>query len=301
MFMLEQRPFISIIIPHFNDSERLACCLHALENQTYPTERYEIIVVDNGSDEPPLSVISQHPHSQLVVETKPGSYAARNKGLTMAKGEVIAFTDSDCLPQVDWLEKGENALLHHDNIGVVAGQVNLFAADPNAPTVAEIYEQLSAFPIENFVKFWHFGVTANLFTRRKLIEAVGEFNSTLKSGGDLEWGRRVYAAGYEIFYGADVIVNHPALNNTKAIYSKKRRVHGGYHDLLVEQKKPYHYLWRDFPKDILPPVRRSREFLSNSQFSLSTRLQLVKIEWVCNYSVVFERLRLLCGGRSKRV
>jgi glycosyltransferase involved in cell wall biosynthesis len=299
--MTEQAPFISVIVPHFNDSDRLAKCLSRLENQTYPTERYEIVVVDNGSDVIPESVVAQSLHSQLVVEKKPGSYIARNKGLSIAKGEIIAFTDADCLPHLDWLEKGKNALLQQDNIGLVAGQVAIFAADPEAPTAPEIYEQLYAFPIKNFVEFWHFGVTANLFARRQTIDEVGPFNDDLKSGGDLEWGQRVHAAGYEICYGEDVIIEHPAFNNVKAIYSKKRRVHGGYHDLLVQQNRPYSYLWQDFLKDVLPPVRRSGELLTNGQYSFLTRLQLVKIEWGCNYAVVYERLRLLFGGRSIRV
>ena len=298
--MIKQRPFISIIIPHYNDSERLACCLRELENQTYPTDCYEIIVVDNGSDVMPQSVVSQFPHSHLVVEAKPSSYAARNKGLSVAKGEIIAFTDADCLPRSNWLEKGANALMQHDNIGLVSGQVNLFPADPNVPTVAEIYEQIFGFPIENYVKNLHFGVTANLFTRRKIIDEVGELNNALKSGGDFEWGWRVYGAGHENFYGEDVVVDHPARNDVWAIYSKKRRVQGGLHDLSVQHNPLYNYLWENLAKDILPPLRRSRKLLSKSQFSLSTRLQLVMLEWVCNYVIVFETLRLLLGGGSVR-
>lgn len=301
IFMIAQSPFISIIIPHFNDPERLRLCLQQLENQTYPTDCYEIIVVDNGSEILPEAVVAESPHSRLLVETKSGSYIARNKGISAARGDIIAFTDADCLPQLDWLEKGKSALLQSSKIGLVAGQVDVFALNPESPTAVEIYEQLYAFPIENFVKYWHFGVTANLFTRMETIKKVGEFNGELKSGGDLEWGQRVYAAGYEVYYGKDVIINHPALRNAQAVYLKKRRVHGGYHDLLVQQNAPYKYLWHDFPKDMMPPVRKSRELLSKSQFSLATRLQLVRIEWGSNYSVVLERLRLLFGGQSLRL
>lgn len=299
--MIAYSPFISIIIPHYNDPDRLARCLQQLENQTYPADRYEVIVIDNGSEVLPESVVARFPHAQLLIERKSGSYIARNKGISVAKGEIVAFTDADCLPQLDWLENGTNALLQNNKIGLVAGEVDIFAVAPDSQTAVEIYEQLYAFPIESFVKFWHFGVTANLFTRMETIEKIGMFNGELKSGGDLEWGQRVYAAGYEVVYGKDVIIKHPALKNAQAIYLKKRRVHGGYHDLLVQQNTPYKYLWQDFPKDLIPPLRRSKELLAKNQFSLRTRFQLVKIEWGCNYSVVFERLRLLFGGRSMRL
>jgi len=97
-------PFISAIIPVYNDSIRLRTCLQALEEQTYPKGAYEVIVVDNGSDESIEPIVAEFNQAKASYEPHPQSYAARNKGLSLARGGVIAFTDSDCIPAPDWIE-----------------------------------------------------------------------------------------------------------------------------------------------------------------------------------------------------
>jgi len=97
-------PFVSVIIPVYNDPERLKTCLQALEEQTYPQSSYEVIVVDNGSDESIEPIVTEFNQAKAGYEPHPGSYAARNKGLSLARGEVIAFTDADCIPALDWIE-----------------------------------------------------------------------------------------------------------------------------------------------------------------------------------------------------
>ena len=87
-------PKVSVIIPVFNDKQRLEKCLEALENQTYPKDCYQIVVVDNASTVDLKSTVMQFQQARLYYEEKPGSYAARNKGLSVATGEIIAFTDS---------------------------------------------------------------------------------------------------------------------------------------------------------------------------------------------------------------
>jgi glycosyltransferase involved in cell wall biosynthesis len=66
--------------------------------QSYPKSLYEIIFVDNGSVENIEVLVSQFPQTSFTNEPKPGSYAARNKRISIARGEIIAFTDSDCVP-----------------------------------------------------------------------------------------------------------------------------------------------------------------------------------------------------------
>ena len=97
-------PFVSVVIPVYNDSVRLKTCLQALEAQTYPKEVYEVIVVDNGSDESIEPVVAEFPQARASYETHPGSYAARNKGVSISRGEVLAFTDLDDILAPDWIE-----------------------------------------------------------------------------------------------------------------------------------------------------------------------------------------------------
>lgn len=108
-FLMNNPPklFVSVIIPVLNDSERLKLCLEALEHQTYPKKLYEVIVVDNGSDQSIGSVVSKFTQATATAESHPGSYVARNKGILIAQGDIIAFTDADCIPALDWIEKGQ--------------------------------------------------------------------------------------------------------------------------------------------------------------------------------------------------
>jgi len=135
-------PFISVIIPTYHDWERLKLCLAALREQTYPQDRFEVLVVNNDPQDP-VPEMELPNNFQVLSESKPGSYAARNKGISVAKGEILAFTDSDCIPYEDWLEKAVERLL--DGAQRVAGHVELFFKSEKL-TPAEIFEKAFAFP-----------------------------------------------------------------------------------------------------------------------------------------------------------
>lgn len=136
--MIPVLPFVSVIIPVLDDPVRLALCLQALEDQTYAADRYEVIVVDNGSVSDLAPVVVAFAHAQLAVEPRRGSYAARNMGIGLARGEVLAFTDSDCIPQPDWLEAGVARLMGAAGCGLVGGRVAIFARDERRPSAAEL-------------------------------------------------------------------------------------------------------------------------------------------------------------------
>jgi glycosyltransferase involved in cell wall biosynthesis len=221
------KPFVSVIIPVLNDGERLRRCLAALEGQTYPADGFEVIVVDNGSKEDPSAIVAEFPHARLVREAKPSSYAARNSGLAIAKGEVIAFTDSDCLPLKWWIEAGVTALVGTADCGMVGGAVEVFCRDESRPSAIELFERITAFPQERYLAEYHYAVTANMFTYRRVMDRVGTFDDRLKSSGDNEWGNRVYRAGLKQVYSANAKVMHPARRTFGEIRRKMvRLVHG---------------------------------------------------------------------------
>ncbi|MEM6423936.1 MAG: glycosyltransferase family A protein, partial [Cyanobacteria bacterium P01_H01_bin.119] len=141
-------PLVSVIIPVYNDAEHLALCLAALAQQTYKRSRTEIIVIDNGSDDPALTqtVVQPYDNVALAIEPTPGSYAARNRGLALAQGEVIAFTDADCIPDRNWLAEGVRLLAETPNCGLVGGNIKLFFQNPARPTMVELYESVRALP-----------------------------------------------------------------------------------------------------------------------------------------------------------
>jgi len=187
--------FVSVIIPCLNDYNRLKKCLGILEKQTYPADAYEVIVVDNGASFSPDPGLLEFPHTKVIHEPRSGSYAARNYGIKRAKGEVFAFTDADCIPSSNWLENGVGKLLEKDNCGLVGGSIQVFFENDSHPTLAERFDKLTTFQQKQNIEKSHFSVTANLFTKKKVVEQVGMFDSDLKSGGDVEWGNRVYQKG----------------------------------------------------------------------------------------------------------
>ncbi|RYZ78163.1 MAG: glycosyltransferase family 2 protein, partial [Proteobacteria bacterium] len=227
------QPFVSVIIPAYNAHNILPACLRKLKEQSYLSSRYEVIVVDNGSSLSLAPIVEAFEGVIYLVETKTGSYAARNLGIQHARGEILAFTDSDCLPSPNWIENGVAQLLNEPDAGLIGGHIQLSFKNPDAPTVMELCDYLSfgGFPQRNYVERCRFGATANVFTTREVIAKVGDFNVSQLSGGDLQWGNRVAEAGYKLIYGADASVTHPARNRFSELVKKARRLQGGAHDV----------------------------------------------------------------------
>jgi glycosyltransferase involved in cell wall biosynthesis len=277
----------------WNDAERLRGCLRALETQTYPGHLYEVIVVDNDSTDSLAHAVAPYARARVIHEGSPGSYAARNTGLTHARGEVIAFTDADCIPAHDWLERGVAHLTRGEGCAVVAGRIEIFPRSSEQPNPVEQYEALVALAQREFVRRYRFGATANLFTFREVFARVGPFLAEVKSGGDLEWGRRAVDCGYELEYADNVCVQHPARASLAQLYSKIVRVTGGLHDLKRLKGRAYLEFDRSLPLDFLPPVKAIAAVLREP--SLRRRRDRVKVCAVVlfvRYVQAFEKLRL---------
>jgi glycosyltransferase involved in cell wall biosynthesis len=223
-------PFVSVVVPTYNDARRLRTCLQALEQQTYPRSRYEVIVVDNGSDQPVELVVAAFPQARLAFEPRRGSYAARNRGITLARGTVIAFTDSDCIPVPEWLAQGVRALLDAPGRGLVGGRIEQVCARPDRPTLVDRYAMLMTRRQRHHVEVDHFGETANVFTSTEVLERVGPFDAGLKARGDVVWGRRVHAAGYQVIYSELACVRHPT-PSLRELCTKVIRQTGGTYDV----------------------------------------------------------------------
>ncbi len=294
--MSEDRPFVSVIIPVYNDAERLALCLEALAAQTYPPDRFEVIVVDNGSPEMPEAAVSRFPNARLLVEPQPGSYAARNLGLAHARGDCLAFTDSDCIPAATWLERGVAALHAQSNTGLVGGRIELFPADPAHPTPAELYELLNVFRVETMVERFYFSPTANLFTFRHVFDRVGPFNAALPSAGDSDWGQRVHAAGYRLVYAEDVVVRHPARGSTEELRLKAARVAVGMdlkRRLRGETTLRHHLAF--YLEDFVPPLRTLKRIATAKDLSFRQKLQVVLVLVQVRRARLDAKLRHLLG------
>ncbi|MHB0776589.1 glycosyltransferase family 2 protein [Halomonas sp. WWR20] len=233
--------FVSVVIPTYHDWDRLKLCLNALARQTYPENKFEIIVVNNDPEDAPPELLEK---CLLINEHKPGSYAARNTGIGLAKGDVIAFTDSDCIPDKDWLARAI-AQLKESNVERVAGHVEIFFSNEKA-NATELYEKVVAFDQKNNVRNG-VSVTANLIVYRREFFNIGFFNENLMSGGDFEWNHKATQAGLSIAYGEKCIVLHPARSSLRELKRKIKRVTCS---TVAYNKRPKFFLLRAFA----PPI-----------------------------------------------
>ncbi|MEZ5923206.1 MAG: glycosyltransferase [Hyphomicrobiaceae bacterium] len=210
---------ISVIIPHLDDLDRLKSCVAALEQQSLPRERFEIIVADNGSKMDLGKLQSEVPMARIVRVAEPGAGPARNGGVAVSRHRILAFTDSDCVPDRCWLEAGLCALEQADLVG---GTVTVSVPDPSHPTAAEAFEVVFAFDNRRYVEEKAFSVTANLFTTRGVFDAVGGFRTRVSE--DLDWCWRARAMGYRIAYAEHARVSHPARRSWAELRRKWRRL-----------------------------------------------------------------------------
>ena len=293
------KPFVSVIIPVYNDLERLKMCLEALEKQTYPRKLYEVIVVNNNPSEGIEPHIVHFNKVRVICESRRGSYAARNRGTMSAKGAVIAFTDSDCIPFKDWVEKGVKNILSQQNIGLVAGKVKIIVSDPENPTAIELYEKIAAFPQKFYIEKHKYGATANVFTFKNIIEKVGYFNDTLLSSGDFEWGNRVFAAGYKQIFADDTCVLHPARKTFSQRFKKKIRIIRGRYELGVLD-----FSFKLFTKRLVLPVTKAKEIMFKNKYNKNLKGKKQKFKLVLAfffefYVSAFGSLVITLVGRKK--
>lgn len=208
-------PMVSVIIPTFNRAITLADTLAGLIAQDYPADRLEVIVVDNDSTDATERVVQTAaaaapiPIAYYRKENR-GPAAARNYGIARSGGELLAFTDSDCIAGRDWLRRAVGHMA--PNVGLVAGPVRPFVNPRRIPSF--FYHQTDhSRPNELYV-------TANILYRRSALERVGGFDEQFGAyawgapigGEDTDLGWRVRQAGYRAVWAGDAPVDHEASN-----------------------------------------------------------------------------------------
>lgn len=106
-----------MIVPAYNAADSISACLENLSHQSYPKDAYEIIVIDDGSTDRTADQV-QNFNVTYRHQVNQGPAAARNNGVRKAQGEIILFTDSDCVPDLDWIEKMVTPFQDPDVAGV---------------------------------------------------------------------------------------------------------------------------------------------------------------------------------------
>ncbi len=199
----------SVVVPTHNRYTLLRQCLRALHEQTYPP--HEIIVVDDAStDETPDALPREFPNVRYVrLPTQQGPSVARNTGIRMAEGDVIAFTDDDCRVPPDWLAQLANAFLAHPDAAGVGGyqeapddvlRTNIFAQVERIKR-SRRWKGREKTPQKGGFEVPGFG-TNNAAYRREVLLTIGGFDETFTyaAGEDTDLRWRICEAGYTLVY-----------------------------------------------------------------------------------------------------
>ena len=200
-------PLISVIIPVRNAQHSIGLLLDSVARLDYPSSQIEVIIVDNGSNDDTRGVVARYPVVLLEETAIRSSYAARNRGVARASGEILAFTDADCLVTPGWIREGIR-LIQDGSADLVGGRVEFFlsAGQP----AAEIFDAASHMHSEELVAAQKGAATANLFIRADVARRVGPFPDTVRSGGDMIWTKSAVRMGFRLAYAEDAVVRHPA-------------------------------------------------------------------------------------------
>lgn len=289
------RPRVSVIVPTYRDWDRLGLLLASLERQDCPAETFEVIVVNNDPDEAPPTGLVLPPNARMLTEARKGSYAARNAGLSAARGEIVLFTDSDCVADPGWVREGAAFLDAHPEAGRFGGRIGI--APSPAPTVADVYEAAFAFPQERYVAAgW--APTANMGTWARVLDTVGPFDDAHYSGGDKEWGLRAEAAGFGIGYADRAAVTHPP-RTAGEILRKRRRIAGAMLNRDIAAKGRLRlvpgWIFKTL-KRLLPPTRQIGQLARVKGFSAPLKIATYFFIWWVRLDIEMARGRVLLFG-----
>lgn len=265
---------LSVVVPVYEDPAGIERTLRSLTRQTLPASAYEVIVVDNGSTDETRGVVEEvvatHPDlvSLVIEEEVRGSYAARNTGIEHATGEILAFIDADMTVARAWAASVRSVMAEHSYVGF---DVELTASTPTSVVAA--YNRQTQFPVERYLTEEEFAPTCCLAVRRAVIETVGTFDERLVSSGDVEFGKRVAAAGFELHFEPSVTMYHPA-RSARELLSKYVRLGRGFQ----QRQRLYPEKFDQTPplntRNLLPTLSPSRLRASARQVTTKSDVSL---------------------------
>jgi glycosyltransferase involved in cell wall biosynthesis len=197
---------ISVIIPSFNSENTIKKCLDSLLNQSYDGG-YEIVLVDSSVDRTPQIVSLRYPSVKLIhlgEKTDPGT--ARNIGIGEAKGDLIAFIDSDCMAEHDWLERIDSA--HKSSYSVVGGVVNNGNGGDDLVGWAGYISEFREFLPEQPKRELSHIPTCNISYKRKVFREFGLFQGEYYPQEDLVYNYNLWKNGERILLDPAIQVHH---------------------------------------------------------------------------------------------
>lgn len=197
---------VSVIVPAYNSERMINDALTALEAQTYRGP-IEVIVADDGSTDSTVKVVQKHPRVKYLYQANAGPASARNLGARSSSGEIILFTDSDCRPESEWIEKMICGFSSKD-VAVVAGSYGI--VNPGSWLARVIHYEIKYRHNVLMPEFPRAFGSYNFAIRRSVFEKVGGFNTDYRraSGEDNDLSYKVLKGGGRIRFLRDVLVGH---------------------------------------------------------------------------------------------
>lgn len=211
---------LSIIIPVYNNLKGLQQTVADIRKSEMEL-MYEIIVCNDGANRQISDWLADSGLKEVAIEHRKGSYFARNRGIEVAKSEVLLFVDADTIVQPGWFELVAEKWERNDYL---AFDINLKIK----PTDSWL-KQYSAFSEFQCHSYWsknHFGPTAFLMVKKRIFTETGLFDESLASGGDLELGNRCWHAGFKMTFIENSHIYHLP-RSLWAKYKKQVRVYQG--------------------------------------------------------------------------
>jgi glycosyltransferase involved in cell wall biosynthesis len=233
---LPRYPRVSVVVCAYNGERTMDACLASLEKLTYPD--YEVIVVNDGSTDRTLAISESYSYCRIISQENKGLSVARNVGAEAASGEIVAYTDSDCVADPDWLnylvgtmETKGFAACGGPNFSPTETSLvpEAVAVSPGAPCHVLLDDEIA----EHIAG-------CNMAFRRDVLLGIGGFDPIYRAAGDdvdICW--RLQDAGYQIGYSAAGFVWHFRRNTVKAYIGQQKGY--GKAEALVYGKHPQRF------------------------------------------------------------
>jgi glycosyltransferase involved in cell wall biosynthesis len=241
--MNDEKPFTSIIIPTFNRSNILPKAIDSIHRQTYT--HYEIIVVDDGSTDNTKKIITKYPEIKYIYQDNHGASSARNTGIQHAKGDFIAFLDSDDYWLPNKLELQVKIFLKNPLLWMVAGakvknkdrKLNDSFSNPN------LTYDTKKITFLNLIEYNCIN-TPSVLVRRDIFEMTGLFDTNLKTGEDWDLWLRIACFGPVAFIKTPLVIinkiNQSLSSDRYEIYNNNLKVFDKWNP-LKNSKSPLTY------------------------------------------------------------
>ena len=239
-------PNYSVIIPTFNRCQSLIKALNSTINQTIPASNYEILVVDDGSADDTSEVVSEfqkkHPNVKYFYQQNGGPAKARNKGIKESKGEIIFFTDDDCVVPPNWMETLLDGFERYPGVAGVGGwyqPANKSLADKYFQRYLDYFDRQNNIGMmdteikSNIFGYNLAGNTANMAYKKSVLEEVSGFDEKLYFVGGVDWElkKNIQNRGYYLLY-VPFMVNHFKNFNARTFIKKFFNRGRGYHYMI---------------------------------------------------------------------